>query len=307
MTDTSDDIPCREARRAMRELFESAHSMFMNKLEVFIDKIEYPLPYSLTKEIQEVSWGVPMMSLGIATELSETINQLHTWYNHLKNWSLWIETLEQFDGNNRWYIHKNYVEQLAFYCMFQPSATRERFGTIATNALHQANLELQDNYKDRLDQDQNNSYMSRRHRENQLLTLGIHYSKFPKFMQSLRALDDKKFKQISYNFRDLASHGIAPRFEQGETSFVTRSIEPWSDLVEQPDGSHKFVKHETKTSICYTLGARHPLTFQQAFDASWHEYLKTIKLFHSYQSLLREILSTIKSQPSKLATVTAEN
>lgn len=289
----------------MRELYESAHSMFMDKLEVFIDKIEFPLSYDLTDEIREVSWGSSMMSFAVATELKETINQLHCWYGYLVDLSLWTEVLDAFEGNDRWYIRQQYVEQLAYYCMLQPSATRERFGMIATTALHQANLQLREDYNDHLDQD-GKKYITRRFREEQLPILGHDYRCFQRFLQALRNLDNKSFETASRNFRNLASHGIAPRFEQGETSFVNRSVEPWSDLVKQPCGGYLPVSHPTKKAIWYGFGGTQPLTLQQVFNASWNEYLKAIKLFHSYQSLLREILTTIRSRPSELATATSE-
>lgn len=294
----TDDIPCREARKAQRELYESAHTLFMDRLEVFIDPIEYPLPYDLSKEIQEAYWGPAFMSLAIASELKESINQLHAWYGYLVDWSIWIDVLKQFHGSQEWYVRRQYVEQLAFYCMLQPSATRERFGSIATNAIHQANLALQENYKDRLDQDKS-GHLNRKKRVEQLKRIGAHYKCFASFQQALTCLDDKAFSRTSYNFRDLANHGIAPRFEQGETSFVKRSIEPWSELIEQPNGTALLVDHPTKKAVCYGFGGTAPLSFNQAHDACWQEYLKAIKLFHAYQALLRELLNALSQRYPK--------
>ncbi|MDH4562432.1 hypothetical protein [Pseudomonas sp. BN411] len=292
MSETTEEIPCREARRAIRELYESAHLLFLERLEVFIDKIEYPLSYDLSDKIQKIYWGPAFMELAIANDLRETINQLHSWYGYLVDWSLWIDVLKQFEGEQEWSIRRQYVEHLAFYCMLQPSSTRERFGSIATNALHQANLALQEDYKDRLDQDEH-GYLSRRKREMQLKRIGANYTSFAPFLQALTHLDNKAFSTASYNFRDLASHGIAPRFEQGETSFVRRSIKPWSELVKQPDGTAQFVEHPTKKAVCYGFGGTQPLSFQQAYDACWQELLKAIQLFHTYQALLRELSSTL--------------
>lgn len=296
MTNIPDDVPCREARKAMRELYESAHKAFMDRLEIFVDRIEFPLSYDLAEEIQGISWGPIFSGFGIGSELKEAINQLHAWYSCLVDWSLWIDVLKQFEGEQEWFVRKQYVEHLAFYCMLQPSATRERFGSIATTALHQANLILCKHYKDHLDQDRY-GFLSRKRREDQLKRLGAEYANFPLFRSALARLDDKAFSQDSYNFRHLASHGIAPRFEQGETSFFTRSICPLSELVHQSDGSALLVDHPTKKSVCYGFGGRGPLSFQQAYDACWDEYLKAVKLFHAYQTLLRELQAALTDAP----------
>ncbi len=295
----TEEIPCREARRTMRNLYESAHTLFMERLEVYIDKIEYPLSYDFADEILKVYWGPAAMDLSISNDLKETINQLHCWYGYLVDWSIWIDVLKNYEDEQEWSIRRQYVEHLAFYCMLQPSSTRERFGAIATNAIHQANLLLQKDYKDRLDQDEH-GYLSRKKREIQIKRLGENYTGLTSFLQALTHLDNKSFTTSSYNFRDLANHGIAPRFEQGETSFVTRYIEPWQELVKNSDGSAQLVEHPTKKAVCYGFGGTQPLSFQKAYNACWQEYLKAIHLLHAYQALLREISFTLaKRYPSK--------
>jgi len=44
-------------------------------------------------------------------------------------------------------------------------------------------------------------------------------------------------RRLSRNFRDQSAHSFAPRQLIGETSRVLRSIVPWTDLVERPDGT----------------------------------------------------------------------
>lgn len=294
-----DDIPCREARKAQRLLYEKAHQLFQERLEVFIDTVEFPLPYNLCDQLCTVRWGIPCMELSISNDLREAINQLHNWYQRLVDWLLWIEVLKHFEGNDAWSIRKRYVEPLAYFCMMQPSSTRERFGSIATNALHQANLTLLSNYKDRLDQDKH-GHLNRTQREKQINRLGETWTCCAAFLQALRGLDSKNFSSASYNFRNLASHGIAPRFEQGETNFVKRSIEPWSELVEQPDGTYQLVPHPTKKTICYGIGGTLPLSYQAAYDTCAKEYLNALTTFHTYQALIRELLQALASKPENV-------
>ncbi|MCP3433772.1 hypothetical protein [Stutzerimonas stutzeri] len=291
-TNTTDEVPCREGRKAQRQLYEKAHQLFQDRLEVFIDKVEYPLPYDLCDQIRTVPWNMPCMDLSISNDLREAINQLHSWYHSLVDWHLWIDVLKKFEGNDAWYIRKRYIEPLAYFCMMQPSSTRERFGSIATNALHQANLALLNDYKDQLDQDKR-GYLSRSQREKQIRCLGKSWECCTGFQQALQRLDSKDFSRASYNFRNLASHGIAPRFEQGETNFVKRSIEPWSELVEQADGTYQLVSHPIKKAVCYGVGGTRPLSFQAAYDACAKEYLNALATFHSYQALVRELIQAL--------------
>jgi hypothetical protein len=290
------NVPCREARKAQRQLYERAHHFFMDRLEVFIDTAEFPLSYDLCEQIKAIHWYTPIMGLSIGNDLCEAINQLHSWYQSLVDLSLWIEVLKEFDDEDQWSIRSRYVEPLAFYCMLQPSATRDRFGTIATSALHQANLHVQAGYKDSLDQDRQ-GFLSRNKREAQLKRLGSQWSAFQSFLQTLAALDAKEFSQASLNFRNLASHGIAPRFEQGESSFVTRAFVPRSELLEQLDGSYRLVDHPIEKAVSYGFGGTPPLSFQTVHDVCSQQYLKALGAFHAYRSLLREVINVLTSQP----------
>lgn len=291
-SNTIDEIPCREARKARRRLYEKAHQLFQEKLEVYIDQVEYPLAYGLCDQIQTVRWNLPLLDLSISNDLRETINLLHGWYNHLIDWLLWSEVLEEFEGDDAWSIRIRYIEPIAYFCMMQPSSTRERFGNIATNSLHQANLTVLKDYEDRLDQDEH-GYLSRARREKQLRRLGQTWKGFSAFQQALQKLDSKDFGRASYNYRNLASHGIAPRFEIGETNLVKRSIEPWSELVDQGDGTYQLVPHPTKKAVCYGIGGTAPLSFKDAHDACSKEYLHALATFHSYQTLVRELLQSL--------------
>jgi len=147
------ETSCIEARKAQRQLYEKANQLFLDQLEVYVEEESFPLPYDLCEEICSVPWHLPGMEISISGDIREAINQLHSWHEHMVSWSIWIETIKNFEHNDAWSLRNMYVEPIAFFCMFQPSATRERFGSIATNAIHQANLHLTRDYKDRLDQD----------------------------------------------------------------------------------------------------------------------------------------------------------
>ena len=289
---SDDDIPCREARKAQRQLYDKAHNLFQDRLEVFIDTVEFPLSYDLCDQISKAPWNMPCMDLSISNDLRETINQLHNWYHSLTDWYLWIEVLKDFEGSDAWSIRKHYVEPLAYFCMMQPSSTRERFGSIATTTLHQANLALLKGYKDQLDQDQK-GHLNRTQREKQIRRIGEPWGWCSGFQRALQMLDSKEFSRASYNFRNLASHGIAPRFELGETNSVTRSIEPRTELIEQPDGSYQEVPHPTKKTVCYGIGGTTPLSFHAAYNACAKEYSNALVTFHSYQDLVREIVKAL--------------
>jgi hypothetical protein len=291
-----DEVPCREARKEMRELYELAHRMFMDKDEVFIDSFEL-LSYDLTDLIKELSWGIGPMGMTIAGDLMESINLIHRWYRCLIDLSIWTEVLNEFSDEARWRIRDKYVEQLAYYSILQPSAARDRFGTIATTALHQANVSLRENYKDSLEQD-NKGFLSRRHREQQLNKLGSHYPFFMNFKTALRGIDDKDFSQKVFNFRNLSSHGIAPNFEMGEVSLCKRWIGPSENLVEQACGGYQLVSDPSKKSVYYGFGGTGPISFEKVYDACWVQFERTVQVHHAYEALLKELITHLHQRPA---------
>src|SRR5690606_30038070 len=127
--------------------------------------------------------------------------------------------------------------------------------------LHQANQYIWPEEPDRLDQDALplGQRLNRNARKKQLGRLGERWLAYSDFKQALNALDSKKYRSETRNFRNLTAHSFAPRLMMGHISRAIRSIVPRKELVEQPDGSFSQVGHPTRTSVEYAMSDAAPL------------------------------------------------
>ena len=178
----------------------------------------------------------------------------------------------------------------------QPSAVRDRFGHVATNALHQANLCIIKNYKDRLKQDDQKFPLSRKQAEAQLQTLGSHWAKTEDFVTALRELDTEIYRETTRNYRNLASHAIAPRFHFGLTNLVVRSAGPATVTVQQPDGGVLITEDPSRKAISYGFGGIDALNLGDVYFTSLAAYNNAVQVFYRYSSLLEEMLFALSRE-----------
>lgn len=281
-----------------RKIFETAYLHFLEEREIRKPMDGYPLSYNLCDSIEDGEWknGIPFINLMVSGELRETINLLNSWCRHLTSWAVWIKVLEKYNEQDSWLIRDHFVESIVFLCMFQSSSTRDRLGAIATNAIHQANLCVDSEYRDRLDQDKNSNIpLPRKKREKQLKHLGQRWKNYGAFEEQLEKMDSKKYRDITRDFRNLASHEIAPRFECGHTKFVTRSIVPKSEMIKLPDGLFQVVNHPKTKAVSYGFGGTPPLSLCEMHEANEKEYILAVSVFNAYQDILTELLNALAS------------
>lgn len=280
--------------KSHRLLLERAHGKFLDEVDKFKHAPFYPIQYKICQKIEDHEWHIPFMGFSISGDTKETINKIHQWYNAAKHWKCWESAILDFELEDAWTIRNIYIESLSQYCLLQASSTRERLGTIATTALHQANLQLIENYDDKLDSD-SRGFLSRPAREKQLKRLGIagNWEEAQSFLTSLNKLDSKDFKEKTHNFRNLASHGIAPRVEIGQTNFFTREIANSTYSAMQPDGSYLVLENPSKKSVFYGFGGTQPLKPSWIIPLIDSEIEKSVEAFNSYNKLLLEITSRL--------------
>ena len=252
-----------------------------------------PLPYDPVPAIETVAWPLGFVQLMVSGELSETTNLINQWLGSLRRWHAWNELLRLDDDDIRWGAEWEWVEPLAFQSMFQPSATRDRFIMIATNALHQVRLAIDPSVRDELLGDpaapgEQRVYPSRLAKEKQLKQLAKPWAAGKVFIQALGQLDDRDYRQVTSDFRNRASHGIAPRFSAGITSMVTRTRVQATKSEEQPDGSYLVVPVPDKMATSYDFGGTEPLSMDEAWKANLKQFTRARRLFDAYVALLGE-------------------
>lgn len=281
-----------------RDLFEGAYRKFWDCIESRVTSRYQRHSYQLCDAVREVDWCIPFVFYMVDGELRESINDLNSWQKALDTLELWSGILADYNEEESWALRHEFVEPVVYFCMHQPSSTRDRLTQVATNGIHQANLNLLDGYKDVLKQD-NGKFLSRKRIESQLSHIAGHWTGGHRLLASLQSLDSKRYRQQTFNYRNRASHFIAPRLEFGEVEFVTRSIEPHEEMVLQADGSYRFKQVPGKMDISYSFGGIGPLTLKEIIEANSREYELAAIALDAYSDLLREVLAAMRERQGK--------
>lgn len=262
-----------------------------------------PLPFDPVPSIHTAVWSV-LGDAMVAGELSELTNLLNQWMGALRRWNAWNEVLAGLPEEVRWGVEWELVEPIAFMCMFQPSAARDRFTFVATNALHQIRLARDPATKDELLGDAKppkylKHYPSRAKKEEQLRKLAAAWPTGAEFIEAHELLDDDGYEAVSSDFRNRASHAIAPRFSIGITSIVVRERVQQTAMEEQPDGTYDEVAVPGKMATSYSYGGTSPLGMQQAWETNLAQFEFAKRCFFAYIALLREATAAMPQRPAK--------
>lgn len=278
-----------------RELFEEAYKKFWDHIEAQKTPRYWCNSYELCDLVGSVEWRIPFVGLMVDGELRESINELNKWQKHLANLKVWLELLAAYDEEDAWSLRLHFIEPLVYYCMLQPSSTRDRLGQVATNGVHQVNLCVDSEYKDSLEQDKLkfSQFLSRKKVEAQLARIANRWPASDRLLVALRNIDSETHRQKTLDYRNEASHFIAPRLELGEVQFVTRQIKPFPELVKQADGTTQLIENPGKPCVTYGFGGIRPLTVSEIIEINSEEYNFSVAALSAYSDLLREAMPRI--------------
>lgn len=237
---------------------------------------------------------------GAASEVRECINLLNAWAVRLHQWRIWNATIKHYDSvDDQWSVLSHFVEPVAFYCMLQPSAMADRFTLTAETLLHQANRRVSPSEPDRLDQDKlaQGKTLRRSDRRKQLNRLGAPWKSFAAFKTALAQLDGQDYRAATRNYRDLAAHSFAPRMMLGHVSRAIRSMQPWTDLVEQPDGTFVQAEHPTKRAVSYAMHDAPPLDLDELHRVNDVQYRHASEAMARLEALAIELCGRMDAPP----------
>lgn len=279
-----------------RELFEEAYKKFWDLAEANQTHHYRCNSYELCDLIGNADWSIPFVEFMVDGELRESINKLNAWLRCLADLKVWQELLSGYEDEDAWSLRLHFIEPLVYYCMLEPSSTRDRLGQVATNGVHQINLSIDNGYKDNLEQDllKSGQFLSRKRIEAQLGRLSKRWTAGDRLLVALQNLDSEAYRLKTFDYRNAASHFIAPRLEFGEVQFVTRRIKPLSALVKQADGTFKLLESPDKKCVSYGFGGIRPLSLSEIIEANSREYGHAVAAFEAYSNLLREAVPQIK-------------
>jgi hypothetical protein len=292
MTDSTDSTLDDGGWERRRQLSIETQRRYLDELLAI--RPEYPglTDYAASKRAGATKGTMPWV-WGAEGELCETINSMNAWGGALHSWNAWNRVAASYgDLDDRWTILNDSIEPLAFFCMLQQSNLADRIAVVAEALLHQANIAMSPGYKDRLDQDRGGLFR-RKDRRAQLNRLGQPWTAYPVFGAALADMDGPTYRQLTRNFRDLSAHSFAPRLMIGEISRAIRKIVPWTDLVEQPDGTFVDVPHATRKMVQYGMGSMQPLPLEATHAANLAEYVKAQKTMAALAVLVDELCDRI--------------
>ncbi len=297
MPDSTDSAPDDGGWERRRQLSVEAHSRYLDQLLAI--RPEYPglTDYAASKRAGATKGTMPWV-WGAEGELCETSNSMNAWGGALHSWNAWNRVVASYGGlDDGWTILNDTVEPLAFFCMLQPSNLADRIAVVAEALLHQANIAVRPGYKDRLDQDKG-GLLRRKQRRAQLNRLGQYWTTYPTFGAALAEMDGPTYRQVTRNFRDLSAHSFAPRLMIGEISRAIRRVVPWTDLVEQKDGTFVEVTDSTRKMVQYSMGSMQPLQLEATCAANLTEYVKAQKTMTALAVLVEELCNRIDTTMS---------
>lgn len=257
------------------------------------------LPYDVCNGIEKVRWRNPFIELMVRGDIREMTNELNQWKSLLMSWHAWLDVIDGYEEQQAREIQFEFVESIAFKCSFEPSATRDRFTFIAINAFHQALLAFDFKYQDKLEIDKKikkGKHPLRREKEEELISI-FHKSKWKdegvNLLKSIKELDGKEYRNITQDFRNLASHAIAPRFTVGHTNLVSRYFKQTTKLEPIGDGSWKEVEIPGSLSLVYGYGGTPPMSMQKIIEANRVEFKKAVNCFKEYIRLIDIVVSDL--------------
>lgn len=272
-----------------RQLLEGAYQRFHDLIDANVGTSYERFSYDICDEIKRANWSNAGAWV-VPNTVREAINELHSWRLRLQDWELWIHLKPEYDFNDWWTIQLHLLEPIVFYCMHQPSAFKDRLLVMTEVTLHQANLSLDQAYKDRLDQDKKTkgNWLSEGERKKQLSRMGNGWASYPMFKNRIGQVNTKDYENKTRNYRNLSTHGFAPNLGHGYLMTMTREIVPWQNCESQEDGTVRFVDDPIRKALRYGFGELGPLDLEATFRLNLEQYRKVSQAFEAYSDLIIE-------------------
>jgi hypothetical protein len=272
-----------------------AHEIFIEQLTESSGRNFPYVCFEPSKKVLNFHWRLLADRL-VSDHLRELANSVNAWRFQLTNLEAWSTTLGHFSENMQRELRSSNVDVIAWFCLQQPYAVRERFIHSISEVLHQANLTVITDYADTLPKDTAKGYLNFEAKIMALRTTGSVWKEYQSLDNLLMQLNDEKFRNRTRNFRNLANHGIPHHFEFGHGVSVTRRMAPTSHLVARPDGSFDLKIDESRKVVSYGFGGEPPLMLNEVIEAVDEQFEVANQLMNQLSKLVDEICSQLKKK-----------
>jgi hypothetical protein len=281
-----------EHREFLRRSFNEYLQTLDEPLEPADSYLAYKFPY-----IAEAKWQLFAGTM-LQDELCEVTNRLHAWRDMLRRWHAWNQVANPKEEMLAWDLHREFLDPLMHSCLLLPSAVRDLFTFVGTNAMHQLRLHVEPGYKDRLEGDPSPldpkpRPLNRREKEIRLAKLAKPLASATNFVDALRKLDDAAYREKTEDYRNSNSHAIGPRIAVGHTRMVTRTAVPLTRMEVQPDGTVSMIEVPGKYVAGYCIGGQPPLDPEVARLASLKQYDYARNCFEKLTHVIQIHASTL--------------
>ena len=159
-----------EYRSFLRESFDEFLQSLDGPLEPDDPYLPYEFPYITAAKLRFMADAM------LQDELREVTNRLHEWRDMLRRWHAWNVVVSTKEEMPAWDLRREFMDPLMHVSLLMPSAMRDVFTFVGTNALHQIKLHVEAGYRDVLQGDPSASDsqprpLTRRKKEDRLAEL----------------------------------------------------------------------------------------------------------------------------------------
>ena len=186
---------------------------------------------------------------------------------------------------------------------------RDRISNALYFLLHHANLSTASGYPDELATDQfeqdalrkgrvKPQYLPRSKLDKQLDKLSVkgHWNTAHAVIEKLELLDNETLREATLNYRNAASHSIAPRFEMGVIPYVKRQYKLAGSRIPQADGATPKREGQTGFVLSYGFGEHDPLQHAPTFRLIRAQLKLARDTLCAYEALLLEVFERINAK-----------
>lgn len=258
---------------------------------------------------RDSEFRVPLVWTQIESDLRGLINNVNGWLGRLRAWRAWNQVLPSYNEQDQWSLRIEFLEDVTFYSMMQPSGFLDRSLEAVTFLLHHASLSLNTGCRDEFPNDKKiykrieknhpapyDCFMSRKEKRDHVQSLSEGWVCATELLQQLDSMNDSEHQELTMDFRNRASHSFAPRLELGVVPTVTRRPIFSSNMVQRPDGRYDAVQDRTKPSISYGYGEMSPLSSTDSFRENQRQWQIARKVLDAYGALIAEVDQKLRAR-----------
>ena len=245
---------------------------------------------------------VPLIWNQVESDLRCLINNFNAWLGRLRAWQAWNRVLLHYGEQDQWSLRIEFLGDVAFFCLMQPSGFVDRSLEALTTVLHHANLTHKPGYRDELPTDKKvykridrghptpyDFFESRGETRRHIQDLSEGWGSALVLLEQLDSLNDADYQTKTMDFRNRASHSFAPHFDVGIVPRVTRRPGFASKMVQRPDGRYDAVEDRSIRSVSYGYGELPSLSSSEALVESTKQLQIARRLLAAYEALLVEV------------------